>query len=103
MVRLLSNSGERRGVRAASAALAFLVASSLRCLGETSPTFFVVLFGFLPSFGRVDACRCFLPNRFVFLAANYCLIPKRWNRIAIRLRGPSVRCLQSFGNRQSFR
>ena len=52
---------------------AFLVASFLRALGATAPVTGVTR-GALPFFGRVLACRCFLPSRFLpsFFGAMVC-------------------------------
>jgi hypothetical protein len=46
------------------AAAAFFVASTLRLRGSTAPVVGATL-GARPFFGRVFACRCFLPNRFL--------------------------------------
>jgi hypothetical protein len=43
---------------------AFFAANSLRFFGDTAPVVAVPRGAVLPSFGRVLACRCFLPSRF---------------------------------------
>jgi hypothetical protein len=45
-------------------AAAFFAASSFRFLGDTAPVVAVPRGAVRPIFGRVLACRCFLPNRF---------------------------------------
>ena len=78
MVRLASNSGDLLETRLASAALAFLAASSLRFFGSTAPMRVAPVvaadFGLLPLCGRVLANRCFLPNRFAAFFAAIVLI-----------------------------
>src|SRR5665213_447864 len=59
-----SFSGLRVCVSFALASAAFLVAISLRFLGETAPVVAVPRGDPLPILGRVLACRCFLPRRF---------------------------------------
>ncbi len=63
-----SFSGLRFGTSFALSAVAFFAAKFLRCFGETAPVTApprrAPLAGPLPSFGRVLACRCFLPIRF---------------------------------------
>jgi hypothetical protein len=44
-----------------------LAASSFRFLGDTAPVVAVPRGALRPIFGRVLACRCFLPNRFFSL------------------------------------
>ena len=64
IVRLLSFSGDRFDTRLAAAFFAAVVASTLRLRGSTAPVVGVD-FGARPFFGRVAACRCFLPSRFL--------------------------------------
>ncbi len=64
IVRRCSNSGLRVGVLAAFAAAAFFAANSLRFFGATAPVVAVARGADRPIFGRVLACRCFLPSRF---------------------------------------
>jgi len=59
-----SNSGDLRGTRFAAAFLAAAVEITLRFRGSTAPVTGVA-FGARPFFGRVAACLCFLPNRFL--------------------------------------
>ena len=63
-VTFRSRSGLRVGVFATFSAAAFFAASSFLFFGETAPVVAVAFGAFLPSFGRVLACRCFLPNLF---------------------------------------
>src|SRR5665213_2503393 len=69
-VFLVSNSGERFDTSLALAATAFLVASTLRLRGSTAPVVGATL-GARPFLGRVFACLCFLPNRFL---SSFCAI-----------------------------
>jgi len=59
-----SNSGDLRDTRFAAAFFAAAVESTFRFRGSTAPVTGVV-FGARPFFGRVAACLCFLPNRFL--------------------------------------
>ena len=69
-----SNSGERRDTSFFAASFAFFAAITFRLRGSTSPARVAPVVGVArgarPSFGRVLACRCFLPKRFAaFFAA----------------------------------
>jgi len=59
-----SRSGDCFVTREALSAAARLVESTFRFLGSTAPVVGVAL-GARPFFGRVLACLCFLPNRFL--------------------------------------
>jgi hypothetical protein len=59
-----SRSGLFVGVFANFVAAAFFAANSFRFFGDTAPVVAVPRGALRPIFGRVLACRCFLPNRF---------------------------------------
>jgi hypothetical protein len=60
----VSFSGDRVGRFESRFASAFFVESAFRFRGSTAPVVGVD-FGARPNFGRVLACLCFLPNRFL--------------------------------------
>jgi hypothetical protein len=64
MVFRFSRSGDCLVIREALSAAARLVEKIFRFRGSTAPVVGVAL-GARPFFGRVDACLCFLPNRFL--------------------------------------